>query len=666
MCVLKKSAVVFLFMLLPFAVFSQVMIKQTEQKLMSPDGAYKFTFYQKQLAFDIKQMYYTLSYKGKMVMKESELGVLIENQLFESALAIPNDTCHLWCESLSLIGADRSSVDTSWKPIYGERNIITDKYNQLTLKFEKFGNGGTTTASQDGYDKRRSYRMDVIVRIYNEGMALRYFFPETDNGLFLHITGEQTQFSFPENTFAYYERWAQGPYSLLPLKNWKDECERPLTLKLSNGLTVALAEAEMVDYTRMKFRLSTTKSNTLQASLYDKVDIIPPYSTPWRVIMVAERPGDLIEHNSILLTLNPANKIEDTSWIKPGKIIRVAKATQEDAKKCVDFAVSRGLQYIHLDAGWYGPEMKMSTDATMVSKTKDLNISELTAYAASKGIGVFVYVNQRALVQQLDTLLPLYKRWGLKGIKFGFVQVGSNRWTIWMHEAVKKCAQYGLMVDIHDEYRPTGFSRTYPNLMTQEGIRGNEEMPDAVHNTTLPFTRFLAGAGDYTICYYNNRIKNTHAHQLALSVVYYSPLQFLYWYDQPSAYTGEPEIAFFDQVRTVWDDTKVLNGEIGEYITTARRSGDEWFVGSITNTAARKLSIPLSFLEKGKKYMASIYTDDDAIKTKTRVRVSNYIVNGDNFLNLSMKASGGAAIHLVPASAEQIKKLPQLKKNSQF
>ena len=245
-CDLKRFFFALIFSLMPFIAFAQAIIRQTEQKLKSPDGAYEFTFYQKQITSGTKQMYYTLSFKGKEVMKESELGVLIENQLFESALAVPNDTCHLWCENLALIGADCSSVDTSWKPVYGEKSIIRDNYNQLTLRFEKYGNGNSAIPT-DGYDKRRAYRMDIIVRAYNEGVALRYFFPETSNGLFLHITGEQTQFSFPENTQAYYERWAQGPYSLLPLKDWKDECEGPLTLKLENGLTVALAEAQMVD-----------------------------------------------------------------------------------------------------------------------------------------------------------------------------------------------------------------------------------------------------------------------------------------------------------------------------------------------------------------------------------------------------------------------------------
>ena len=638
----KSSLFSIFYLVFSLTVNGQTNLKQTENKLLSPDGAYEFTFYQKQLAAGDKQMYYTLSYKGKTVVEESELGVLIENQIFESALAIPTDTCKIWCENLNLIGSERSSFDETWKPVYGEHTTIRNNYNELTLRFQK---GAKETAElTGGYNKSKNYTMNLVVRAYNEGTAFRYFFPEATNGLFLHITGEQTQFAMPEGTLAYYERWAQGPYSLLPLKDWTGESERPLTLTLKNGLTVALAEAEMVDYARMKFSLNKKKPNTLQASIYSSVDVITPYSTPWRVIMAGEKPIDLITNKDIIFNLNPADKIKNTSWIKPGKVIRVAKMTQEDAKKCVDFAAEHGLQYIHLDAGWYGPEMKMSSNATMVPGTKDFNIPELTAYSATKGIGVFVYVNQRALVQQLDSILPVYKKWGIKGIKFGFVQVGNQYWTNWLHEAVKKCAQYGLMVDIHDEYRPTGFSRTYPNLLTQEGIRGNEEMPDANHNTILPFTRFLAGPADYNICYYNTRVKNTHAHQLALSVVFYSPLQFFYWYDQPTAYQGEPEIEFFDKVKTVWDDTKIIDGKIGEYITVARRSGAEWFVGSITNTGSRKITVPTDFLDKGKKYKVKMFQDDDKIQTRTKVSVTEKNIKAGDVLKFDLKASGGVAL----------------------
>ncbi|MCD8042152.1 MAG: glycoside hydrolase family 97 protein [Tannerellaceae bacterium] len=616
----------------------------TVNELFSPDGNYCFRFYQKQDRRENKQMYYTLTYKGKEVIKESVLGVQVENHLSELALGIPLDEAPDWCSNLSFTGVDRNTTHEYWTPVYGERSWVKNHYNEMILHFQK---GNIQEESMEGgYDRRKVYYLDLIVRAFDEGVAFCYYFPEALNGLFIHITEEQTRFHMPAGTMAWYERWAQGPYELLPLENWPDESERPLTLQLENGLYVALAEARMTDFVRTKFRLDAT--NSLQTSLYSSADIITPYAMPWRVIMVAEKPGGLIENNDIILNLNPSCEIENTHWIKPGKVIRVARVTQEDAKACVDFALERGLQYVHIDAGWYGPEMKMSSDATAIDPSKDLDLQELCTYASSRGIGVWVYVNQRALIQQLDEILPHYKEWGIKGIKFGFVQVGNQYWTKWLHEAVKKCAAYGIMVDIHDEYRPTGFSRTYPNLLTQEGIHGNEEMPDATHNAVLPFTRYLAGAGDYTVCYYNSRIKNTHAHQLALSVICYSPLQFLYWYDQPSAYRGEPEIEFFDKVPTVWDDTRVVDGKIGEYIVTARRSADEWFIGAITNTEARRIEVPTGFLEKGKKYTLHMYEDDEKIKTRTKVKVSKKQIKGGDTLKFDLQASGGVALHICP------------------
>ena len=251
--------------------------------------------------------------------------------------------------------------------------------------------------------------------------------------------------------------------------------------------------------------------------------------------------------------------------------------------------------------------------------------------------------------QQLDTLLPLYKKWGLKGVKFGFVQIGNQHWSTWLHDAVRKCAEYEMMVDIHDEYRPTGFSRTYPNLMTQEGIRGNEEMPDATHNTILPYTRFLAGAGDYTLCYFNSRVKNTKAHQLAMAAVYYSPLQFMFWYDNPAMYKGEEELEFWKAIPTVWDESRALDGEIGEYIVQARRSGKEWFVGAMTNTEARTITLTTDFLKPGTKYIVNLYEDDDKLNTRTKVRTTHKKIKAGDKLTLKLKSSGGAALHFTLA-----------------
>ncbi len=447
------------------------------------------------------------------------------------------------------------------------------------------------------------------------------------------------------------------------------ECERPLTLRLPNGLFAALGEAGLVDHARMKFILSPDRKNTLAATLFGPVTESSPYSTPWRFILVAETPGRLIEQNDLLLNLNAPCAIPTPAWILPGKVMREVTLSTAGAKEVVDFCAAHNIQYIEFDAGWYGYEYSKSSDAAKVdvdprrNPKRDLDLNAAIAYARAKNVGVILYVNHRALERQIDEILPIYRSWGVAGLKYGFVHVGSQHWTSWLHEAVRKAARYELMVDVHDEYRPTGYSRTYPNLMTQEGVHGNECMPDADHNTVLPFTRFLAGAADYTICYYHQKglknttrpIKTTSAHQLALSVIYYSPLQFVFWYDRPSDYQGEPEVEFFEHVPTVWDTTCVVNGEIGSFISTARRSGETWFVGSITNNDARTLEVPLAFLDPSRTYFATLYTDGgSAVPTRTRVAIHRFLVNARTVIRASLQPSGGMAAEIRPARAEDL------------
>jgi len=586
--------------------------------LKSPDGNYQIQVYTKQ-----SKLWYAITFQGKPIVLESQLGI---------------HTAENWSTGLEIVEEQIGEIDTIWKPLYGERAIVNDhyRYSEITI----------------GKRKQTRKQLKLQIRAYNEGIAFRYVFP---GGEYFQIKDEFTEFQMPAKARAYFTRRAQSMYEELPLKDWPGESERPLVLTLDNGPYVLLTEAAVVDYVRTKFLLSEYKANTITTSMYGVVDHIAPFQTPWRVVMAAEQPGEFIEHNDLLLNLNPSNEIDDPSWIKPGKAMREVTLTTEGAKSVVDFAVKRNMQYIMFDAGWYGPEGSKASDATTVTldpaRNPDpdaLDLKAAIAYAKQHHIRVILYVNQRALFQQLDEVLPLYKSWGVDGIKFGFVLVGSHYWTAWVHNAVRKCAEYGLVVDIHDEYRPTGFSRTYPNLLTQEGIYGNEEMPDATHNTTLPFTRYSQGAADYTICYYNNRIKTTRAHQLALSVIYYSPLQFLYWYDKPSDSQNEPELEFFDQVSTVWDDTKVLQGEIGKYIIVARRNNEQWFLGTITNNDSRELQIPLDFLEKGKEYTAKIYKDDLDVQTRTKVGIKEVTVNHSTILETNLLASGGQAIWIFP------------------
>ena len=614
----------------------------THEILHSPNGKYTFVFEQKE-----GRLVYHLDYAGKQVVEEGDLGVHVDNHLVESAMGIPVDTCRLWTKGMEVIQVDRTTNDDSWNPVYGEYSSVRNHYNEMTIHLMK---GGSHDNSNNGYDKRQQYLFDVIVRAYDEGVAVRYHFPEATNGLFMHITDDNTSFRFAPGTVAYHYAWAQSHATRVKLLKtetaWKEEAERPLTLRLANGLYVAVGEAALSDFVRGKLRLKD--DHELQMALFDSADIITAYDMPWRYIMVGERAVDLINQKQLVLNLNLPCQLSDTSWIRPGKAFRVCRLDMKTCMESVDFCVDRGLQYIELDAGWYGPEMKLSSSAQKVSEDRDIDMPKLCAYAKSKGIGVWVYVNQRALYQELDQILPLYEKWGISGIKFGFVQIGSQQWTTWLHQAVKMCALHHIMVDIHDEYRPTGWSRTYPNLMTQEGVGGNEEMPDAEHNTILPFTRFLCGPADYTPCYFNGRVKNSKAHQLAMPVVYYSPITFLYWYDLPSAYHGEKELDFWKHCPTVWDESKALQGEIGEYIVQARRSGDEWFVGAMTGLQARDIILNTSdFLQKGKKYRVEIYEDAPKLDSRTKVASIVRTIKAGKSIKLHLQSSGGAALRFV-------------------
>ncbi len=627
---MKNFTLLFLLLVFYFSPFAQ----SNSYQVISPDHKLVITI---GLTETNKGLSYQVAYENQPIVLESKFGITCNGEGWDKKLAVKTTT--------------ERREDTVWKPVYGERSSIRDHFNETTF-----------TLFKEGQPNRE---LKIVVRAYNEGIAFRYTFPEAERGgPYLHITGETTEYTFQEQTKAWFTARAQTLHQLLPLKNWPDESDRPLTLELPNGLFACLAEAEMVDYARTKFKLATDKPNTIVGSMYDDVDDIAPFSSPWRVILVAKKAVDLLQNNDLILNLNPPCALQNTAWIKPGKVMRETSLSTVGAKKLVDFAVAQNIQYIHFDAGWYGYEYFKSSDATAVNvdpsrnPKNELDMKEVLQYAKSKGIGVWVYVNQRALALQLDTILPLYKSWGISGIKFGFVQVGSHRWTSWMHEAVKKCAQYGLMVDIHDEYRPTGFSRTYPNLLTQEGIHGNEEMPDANNNTVLPFTRFIAGAADYTFCYYTRKefgrtgrfIRNTPAHQLTLPVIYYSPLQFLYWYDSPNSYQGEPELEFWKMLPTTWDDTKVISGEIGKYIAIARRNQVNWFVGCITNTEARELKVPLDFLEAGKKYEATLYFDNPEVQTRTHVGILTQKVDSKTVLDLKLMASGGCALLIKPVN----------------
>ncbi|MGD0653711.1 MAG: glycoside hydrolase family 97 catalytic domain-containing protein [Thermoguttaceae bacterium] len=566
---------------------------------------------------------YKIEYLGRPIVLESRLGLE------------PDFT-----GDFQLTGSSSNEHKGQWTQVYGERKVVPDNYRELNVDL-----------------KHRSGRlMRITFRAYNEGAALRYSFPQQAEKE-LKFTGERTEFRFPENTYAYEEHATEGEYKRVKTGEIEPWCERPLTLEYAGGLYACLAEADNERYPRMLLSplpdvpgslvstLGGTTANTVDShQRHDPTATLAPGdSTPWRLFVVGQKPGDLLERNYLMLNLNPPSALKDTSWIKPGKAMRDTMLTTENSKAIIDFAEKAGLQYVSLDWKWYGTEAPNTGDATTV-RVPNLDIPEIVRYGREKNVGLIVYVDRRQIKKQRDVLFPLYEKWGIKGIKIGFVDVGPQDETAWITETIQKAAQHRLMLNIHDGYRPTGLARTYPNLMTVEGIRGNEHFPTPEHNCTLPFTRYVAGSADYTVCYYDKRIKTTHAHQLAMAVVSYSPLQWIFWYDRPSMYKGEPEIEFFRHVPTVWDDTKVVDGMIGQYATIARRSGDDWFIGTINNSDQRQLDIPLDFLVPGKNYVARIYSDDDSAATRTKVGIETRPVDSNTIIEADLHQAGGQAI----------------------
>ncbi len=615
---------------------------KADYSIKSPDGNVVFTF---KLSDDRSEPIYSIAFEGRTVVEDSCLGLdLRDAASFEGGFEISNVL--------------KLSHNSTYSPVYGERKTIRDHYYQLIVEVKERRDPGRA--------------MRLTFRAYNEGVALRYTVPQQDALNSFIISSEKTQFGFTGDHAAYAVYSAQGKYSKVPLGKLKNNCERPLVIEVDDGVFAAVAEAGLVDYARMRLSPDKTKPHTVVSSLASEVVASAPLTTPWRVIMLAKTAGELLEQNYLILNLNEPCAIEDTSWIKPGKVIREVTLTTGGGMACVDFATQHNLQFVEFDAGWYGHEYSEESDATTISvdpkRSKGpLDLHAVIEYAKQRDIGIILYVNRRALERQLDEILPLYEKWGIKGVKYGFVRVGSQEWTAWLHEAVRKAAKHHLMVDIHDEYRPTGYSRTYPNLMTQEGIAGDETRPTNSLTLTILFTRMLAGAADNTICYYDRRVDEnaSHAYQLAKSVCFYSPWQFLYWYDRPSRSPhkiggagggqhiigDEPELEFFDHVPTVWDDTKVLHGKIGEYAVIARRSGESWFIGGMNADKRRALDVPLDFLDAGRPYVVHIYSDDPAVPTRTHVRIDRRTVDSTTVLKVELPPRGGQAIRIHPAKA---------------
>lgn len=547
--------------------------------------------------------------------------------------------------------ATTDEVRSSWMPVYGENSQVKDCYNALYLQL---------TSSVNEKD------VAVDIRLYDEGLAFRYRFDELD--FWNHtLAKENTDFLFPSDYTTWATDRAQSAFYETKLSQLKGSLDRPQIVEIHSDQYVAIGEAALVDYARMKLkRLSSGYGVT--SDLSSKVNLdLANYQSPWRYVMVGSNPGEFVQNNYFVLNLNEPNQLERTDWIKPGNVIREVTLTTVGGLACVDFAAANGIEYIEFDAGWYGPENDPKSDATTVTldpaRSKgELDLQKVIDYGKQKGVGVILYVNMKALKNQLDEILPLYKKWGVRGLKYGFVDVGDQYSTSWLHQAVRKAAKYELMVDIHDEYRPTGYSRTYPNLLTQEGIRGDEESPSLQQSVYTFFSRMICGAGDNTNCFFAERVTSEkmggRAAQLAKKVALYSPWQFIFWYDRPYASPSkvggagaaeskiqqDPITDFYCSIPTVWDETRFIAGKMGDYAVVARRFAKDWYISVLNAGEQKDIELDLSSFVFVDHCQATLYYQPSE-KKKADIAVKSY-KKLDSRLNLKVLKNSGCVLHV--------------------
>lgn len=557
------------------------------------------------------KLQYRITYQSEMITQWSALGFVFNNITAGYHTRVLKST------------ATKHTETFTW-PL-GENDRIENNYSGLELQCQS-----------------ESLKFNVISRVFNGSVAFRYEIPGQTSFSSGSIKQENTQFNF---TYPYvmYQYHQETVFTPTIIDSLKGSCDFPATLVNKNNLYITIGEADNRGYTKPELKKGTEKNSLAVTFVKDTaVKINGAFQSPWRTVSISKTAIGLHDYSDLFLKLNPPAK-EIPAWIKPGKLIRAQLNTQSGLD-CIDFAVKHNFQYIMFDGGWYGPERSPKSNPLVAIPALDL--PKVIQYGKDKGIGVLLYVNYVGLKLHIDSLLPAYKKWGVKGFKFGFVDGLTQNGLTWLAAAIKKVNEYGFVLDIHDNYKPTGLSRSYPSLLTQEGIRGDENSPDAFHTTVLPFTRFLAGPADFTFCFPNSKnsfsknLKVSKAQQLALTVVYFSPLQSIFWYGQPNDYTNEEEIEFFKYVPTVWDETRYLAGEIAENISVARRKQGIWYIGNAAGLSDWNTSIKFDFLEKGKAYTATVYEDDD--KGGIRKRAID-VKKGDAF-TIEIKAKGGQAI----------------------
>lgn len=650
-----------------FLALTVLAVATAQETVTSPNGRNSVTVAVKEKLEPYpsgRRVYYSVARDGKPVLLDSPFGLDFDNM---PPLA----------RNLVIRRQEQKEIRDTWRTVAGKTSEVLDHCREMRLFLEE------TEAP-----KRQ---LEFVVRAYDDGVAFRYYLPAQPGIRDFALTSERSEFHFPGNHAAWAGRQnsfagsQEVEYDKVKLNDITPAniVMLPLTVQAGPSTFLAITEANLTDWAGMYLTGTGTQANTLVTTLSPLpkqpgilVRSTAPRYSPWRVVMIGDRPGDLIESNLVLNLSDPC-AIKDTSWIKPGRsawdrwwsgdyapdvTFKVGMNT-ETMKYYTKFAADMGWEYVIVDWTWYGNPEDPNSDLT--KPISEVDIPAIVKYAHELNVNVLLWARWNHVAKQMDQAFPLFEKWGISGVKIDFMDSDDQEMVNFYERTVRKAAEHHLAIDFHGAYKPTGIRRTWPNLLTREGVLGNEynkwsSRVTPEHSVTLPFTRMLAGPMDFTPGGFRSATKanfkprdtapfvmGTRAHQLAMLVVYESPLQVLC--DAPYSYRGQPGLEFLKVVPTTWDETKVINGAIGEYVTIARRHGDKWYLGSMTDSTARKLEVPLKFLGKG-EYKVHIYSDSpESEDSPDWVHEDTRQMSASETLTLPLVSAGGYAAWFEPA-----------------
>ena len=622
--------------------------------------------------------WYSISYGDKLLISDSPLQLLFKEP---GLLAGP----------FKVVRSTRASSDERYEMVVPSKiRGARDHFNQTTIELEEH--------------EPPHRRLSLTFRAYDDGIAFRFVIPEQPGVSSLVMTDERSSFHFAGDPMAYamplpdYATPHEAYYKTLAVSQipQKTLLGLPLLLEFKGGPWVAITEADLTDYAGMYLTPAPATStpglgtSAIISALAPwpgqsevKVKGLAKMVSPWRVVMVGDEPGRLIESN-LVCNLNPPCAIADPSWIHVGKVAfpwwngyavpdQPFKGGMNTAtmKYYVDFCAANGIEFHSIDGNdvaWYGGPCEPYQGADITQPIPAIDMPEVLAYAKQKGVRTRLWVNWAGLRKQMDQALDTYQRWGVDGIMVDFLNRNDQEMVNFVHEVAAKTAARHLTVNFHNLYEPTGLQRTYPNVLNFEAVlnleynkwsKNGSRCSTPEHDLTVPFTRMLAGPmdfhsggmrsvrpADFKFQWVAPLVMGTRSHELARYVVYENPMPMLA--DDPAAYQGQIGLDFLRQVPTTWDETRVLAGAVGEYVVIARRHGDQWYLGAMNGSTPRTLTVPLDFLGTG-RFDADIYADDarDGAAASAAIR-STRAVNARGSLPLDMSLAGGLAVRFTP------------------